>query len=79
MQQPVAQIPWGHNTVLLDKLSSSEERLWYAEKVIENGWSRNVLIHQIEGGLYQRQAIASKSQILKLVCPPRKVSLPCKR
>jgi len=60
VQQPVAQIPWGHNTVLLDKLSSPEERLWYAEKVIENGWSRNVLIHQIEGGLYQRQAIASK-------------------
>lgn len=60
VQQPVAQIPWGHNTVLLDKLSSSEERLWYAEKVIENGWSRNVLIHQIESGLYQRQAIASK-------------------
>ena len=60
MQQVVAQIPWGHNTVLLDKLSSPEERLWYAEKVIENGWSRNVLIHQIEGGLYQRQAIASK-------------------
>ena len=60
VQQVVAQIPWGHNTVLLDKLSSPEERLWYAEKVIENGWSRNVLIHQIEGGLYQRQAIASK-------------------
>ena len=60
VQQPVAQIPWGHNTVLLDKLSSPEERLWYAEKVIENGWSRNVLIHQIESGLYQRQAIASK-------------------
>ena len=60
VQQPVAQIPWGHNTVLLDKLSSPEERLWYAKKVIENGWSRNVLIHQIEGGLYQRQAIASK-------------------
>ena len=60
VQQPVAQIPWGHKTVLLDKLSSPEERLWYAEKVIENGWSRNVLIHQIEGGLYQRQAIASK-------------------
>ena len=60
VQQPVARIPWGHNTVLLDKLSSPEERLWYAEKVIENGWSRNVLIHQIESGLYQRQAIASK-------------------
>lgn len=60
VQQPVAQIPWGHNIVLLDKLSQNEERFWYAQKTAENGWSRNVLIHQIEGGLYQRQALAAK-------------------
>lgn len=59
VQQPVAQIPWGHNIVLLDKLSQNEERFWYAQKTAENGWSRNVLIHQIEGGLYQRQALAA--------------------
>ena len=57
VQQPVAQIPWGHNVVLLDKLSSTEERLWYAERSAENGWSRNVLVHQIESGLYQRQVL----------------------
>ena len=55
VQQPVAQIPWGHNITLLDKLSDNKERLWYAEKIAENGWSRNVLVHQIESGLYQRQ------------------------
>ena len=60
VQQPVAQIPWGHNTTLLDKLSDNEERLWYAEKIAENGWSRNVLVHQIESGLYQRQVLAEK-------------------
>ena len=60
VQQPVAQIPWGHNTTLLDKLSDNEERLWYAEKIAENGWSRNVLAHQIESGLYQRQVLAEK-------------------
>ena len=59
-QQPVAQIPWGHNVVLLDKLSSTEERLWYAERSAENGWSRNVLVHQIESGLYQRQVLVEK-------------------
>lgn len=60
VQQPVAQIPWGHNVVLLDKISSPEERLWYAERSVENGWSRNVLVHQIESGLYQRQVLAEK-------------------
>ena len=33
---------------------------WYIKKTAENGWSHNVLIHQIESGLYQRQAIAEK-------------------
>ena len=60
VQQAVAQIPWGHNIVLLDKIQKNEERQWYIKKCTENGWSRNVLIHQIESGLYQRQAIAQK-------------------
>ena len=60
VQRPVAQIPWGHNIALLDKLSDTEERFWYAEKIAENGWSRNVLVHQIESWLYQRQVLAEK-------------------
>ena len=60
VQQAVAQIPWGHTVVLLDKVSDSTVRNWYVEKIIENGWSRSVLVHQIESGLYQRQAIADK-------------------
>ncbi len=60
VQQVVAQIPWGHNIVLLDKIVSSEVRRWYAEKTIENGWSRNVLVHQIDTKLYERQAITEK-------------------
>jgi predicted nuclease of restriction endonuclease-like (RecB) superfamily len=58
VQQVVAQIPWGHNIRLMDKLTSSEERLWYARQTVENGWSRNVLVHQIESGLYARQGKA---------------------
>ena len=69
VQQPVAQIPWGHNVVLLDKISGSAERLWYAERSKENGWSRNVLVHQIESGLYQRQALAEKVSNFELRLP----------
>ena len=60
VQQAVAQIPWGPNVVLLDKITDTSIRKWYIEKIIENGWSRNVLVHQIESGLYERQAIAQK-------------------
>jgi predicted nuclease of restriction endonuclease-like (RecB) superfamily len=49
------QIPWRHNQVLLDKLKSLEERLWYAQKSLEGGWSRDILVMQIESGLYDRQ------------------------
>ena len=60
VQQAVAQIPWGHNIVLMDKLEDNDIRLWYAQKASENGWSRNVLVHQIETNLYERQVIANK-------------------
>ena len=55
VQQVAAQIPWFHNCVLLDKVKEPEQRLWYAQKTVENSWSRNVLVYQIEGELYQRQ------------------------
>lgn len=58
LPQPVAEIPWGHNAVLLEKIDSPAERLWYAVKTIENGWSRNVLVLQIESDLYRRQGKA---------------------
>lgn len=58
VQQLVAQLPWGHNVRILDHLKSQEERTWYAQQTVENGWSRNVLVMQIESGLYHRQGRA---------------------
>jgi predicted nuclease of restriction endonuclease-like (RecB) superfamily len=58
VQRVVAQIPWGHNLEILTKLKSHEEREWYARADIEYGWSRPVLVHQIESGLYHRQGKA---------------------
>lgn len=58
VQQLVGQIPWGHNITLLTKVKDSAEREWYARAAIEYGWSRAVLLHQIESKLYHRQGKA---------------------
>jgi predicted nuclease of restriction endonuclease-like (RecB) superfamily len=58
VQRYAGQIPWRHNQALLDKLKSLEERQWYAQQSLENGWSRDVLIMQIESGLFHRQGSA---------------------
>lgn len=55
VQQSVAQLPWGHNCTLLDKLNQPDERFFYAQKAVANGWTRDMLINQIESGLYKRQ------------------------
>ena len=61
VQHLVAQIPWGHNVRILDYVKNYQERLWYINETIKNGWSRNVLVHQIESGLYERQKGTQKN------------------
>ena len=68
VQQVVAQLPWRTNLVLLEKLDLIEERLWYARKVIENGWSSNVLSMQIESGLINRNGKAISN--FEIALPP---------
>jgi predicted nuclease of restriction endonuclease-like (RecB) superfamily len=58
VQEVLAQITWYHNITLIEKVKPSTERLWYAQQTIQNGWSRNVLVHQIESDLFHRQGKA---------------------
>ena len=60
VQSALAQITWYHNIALMDKVKDPDAYAWYAAQTVKNGWSRNVLVHQIESGLYQRQALAGK-------------------
>lgn len=55
---PIFKIPWGHNAVILEKIKNVRERLWYAEKAIENGWSRSHLDMWIKSNLYKRDGKA---------------------
>jgi predicted nuclease of restriction endonuclease-like (RecB) superfamily len=69
VQTVSAQLSWSHNTTLLDKFKDSEQRVWYAQKAIEDGWTLNTLEYQIEYRLYERQAIARKTSNFKKRLP----------
>lgn len=69
VQQAVGQIPWGHNIVLLGKLKDKEKRLSYALLCQQNGWSRNVLVHQIESQLLERKGNATTNFANTLTTP----------
>lgn len=58
VQQLVARLPWGHNIRIFETVKTPAQREWYARQVLEHGWSRNVLVHQIESGLFDRQGKA---------------------
>lgn len=76
-QQPVDQIdssqisqifniPWGHNTAIISKCKNLDEALFYVNSTVTHNWSRNVLVHQVESNLYQREgkAISNFSKTL---------------
>jgi predicted nuclease of restriction endonuclease-like (RecB) superfamily len=48
LQQLVAQLPWGHNVILIEKVKNLRARLWYVQQTITHGWSRNILALQIK-------------------------------
>jgi len=58
VQQAAAQLPWFHLCTLLDKLKTNDLREWYALRAAEHGWSRSVLVMQIETRLHERQGNA---------------------
>ena len=69
VQEVLAQITWYHNIALMDKVKDKAASIWYAKESVNNGWSRNVLVHQIESGLYERQAIAQKISNFESLLP----------
>jgi predicted nuclease of restriction endonuclease-like (RecB) superfamily len=58
VQEALAQITWYHNITILDKVKDPAVRQFYICQATLHGWSRNVLVHQIESGLHLRQGKA---------------------
>ncbi|PKM97436.1 MAG: DUF1016 domain-containing protein [Elusimicrobia bacterium HGW-Elusimicrobia-1] len=53
LQQAVAEIPWGHNLLIMEKVDGDKEREYYIRSSRDMGWSRNVLLNQIKAGAYK--------------------------
>ncbi|HEY8788266.1 MAG TPA: PDDEXK nuclease domain-containing protein [Actinopolymorphaceae bacterium] len=58
VQRSVAQLPWRHQIALIEKLTDPDSRLWYAAAAIEDGWSRDILVHHVDGRLRERSGKA---------------------
>ena len=58
VQEALAQLTWYHNITLLDKISDKQTRMFYIKNAIEHGWSRNIMVLQIESSLHKRQGQA---------------------
>ncbi|MEI6347636.1 MAG: PDDEXK nuclease domain-containing protein [Bacteroidota bacterium] len=57
-QQPVDQLPWGHNILIFTKSKDISEAGFYIQQTMENNWSRDVLALQIKTNLFARQGHA---------------------
>ena len=68
VQRTVAQIPWRSNITLMDKLSDPDIRLWYAQKTIQNGFGKDMLVFQIETQLHKRQGASINN--FEVALPP---------
>ena len=68
VQEVLAQITWYHNLALMEKLKKPELRIWYARQTVENGWSRNILVFQIETCLHER--IGQSTNNFEIALPP---------
>lgn len=69
VQEVLAQITWYHNIILMDKIDDIEARKWYIKEIVQNGWSSNMLKMQIDGKVYERQALAEKITNFDLTLP----------
>ena len=58
VKQLVSQLPWGHNIRLIQKVADPEVRLWYLRRAVAHGWSRDILVMQIDSELHRRAAAA---------------------
>jgi predicted nuclease of restriction endonuclease-like (RecB) superfamily len=69
VQARLAQLPWYHHIALVEKLDDADLRLWYGQAAVDQGWSRDVLVHHIEGRFHDRAGRAI-TNFTRTIPPP---------
>ena len=70
LQPLVVELPWSHHLILMNKLNTETERLFYLQQTIENGWSKSTLQYKIESKIFERQG-KSVTNFDMLLPPPQ--------
>ncbi|OYZ36158.1 MAG: hypothetical protein B7Y25_08215 [Alphaproteobacteria bacterium 16-39-46] len=60
LRQLVADLPWGQNLVVLNKVKNIEARRYYLEAARQMGWTRDILTLQINSNAFERHALPKK-------------------
>ncbi len=61
VQAELAQITWYHHITLLDKVKNHHQRMKYIQETARNGWSRDVMVQQIESKYIERKGITQSN------------------
>lgn len=69
LRQLVAEVPWGHNLLILNKLSAPKERLYYLYSTVQFGWTRAVLLNQIKADAFRRSLAEGKAHNFTVALP----------
>lgn len=65
----ILSVPWGHHGILMARVKDHATRQWYMQATMNNGWSRNILMMQIETAAHHRQGRAT-TNFAKRLPPP---------
>lgn len=69
LRQLVAEIPWGQNLLILNRIKNPKAKEYYLRSTIEMGWSRNVLLNQIKAKAFDRHYLAEKQHNFRKALP----------
>ena len=69
LPQLVAEIPWGHNLLILNKVTTPAARLYYLQTTRRFGWTRNILLNQIKANAYERAVTEKKTHNFDVALP----------
>ena len=69
VRQAIADVPWGHHLLILNKIEPPEQRLYYVHSVSRFAWSRSVLLNQIKADAYRRSLAEGKAHNFPAALP----------
>ena len=70
LQQPVVVLPWGHINHLITKFGNDDSAiLYYAEKTVQKGWSRSLLVNAVKMEMHKHQPEENASNNFAVALP----------